>query len=76
MEERRVRQVAAQVLDQAADVLEAIEIRNKVVHEGYRVTSDNSSLARALMRETAKLLELEDFKASVLYGGNALLAPK
>jgi len=61
--------------DDIEAVLQAVDTRNRVVHKGDEVDSSGTLTLRILMRVTAQLLGLAEFKSPVLYSGNSLAPP-
>ena len=56
-------------------IVAVIDIRNKVVHEGYVPQQREANDLRLLMRETARLCGIEDLKIPELHAGNRLDPP-
>lgn len=62
-------------LDAVSAVLAAIEIRNRVVHEGARPTEQQASALRPVMQTIGKLMQIDALKTPILTNGNQLAAP-
>lgn len=57
-------------------VLQAIDIRNKIVHEGYSPSEGNKHLLFTLLQGVAAFLGLDEHKTPVLEPTNALSPPE
>ena len=56
-------------------LLEIVEVRNKAVHEGHRITWKEAELLRPMMKIVSQVLGLDAFKSPRLSSGNSLAAP-
>jgi hypothetical protein len=58
-------------------VLAAIDIRNKIVHEGYLPIQDTETMNRldAIINTTSKIINPPEWKNPYMYSGNKLFSP-
>lgn len=56
-------------------VLAALDVRNRIVHEGYQPQIKDVSALRAVLAQIARFMGLEEFKLPVLTGSNSLGPP-
>jgi hypothetical protein len=68
--------VPAIARDDIETTAKAIEIRNKIIHDGDEVPSDASKMILAVMRVVSQLLDGPCFKFPKLDGKNTLLPPE
>jgi hypothetical protein len=57
------------------NALDALRLRNKVVHEGYRPTSDDTNTLRKVLRTIGKISGIDEIKSPVLTNSNLLGPP-
>lgn len=61
--------------EEIQDVLSAIKVRNKIVHEGYRPTEKEAQKIRPVMQTIRRILGLDELKSPALTSSNRLDAP-
>jgi hypothetical protein len=63
-------------LETLDDVIEVIDARNEIVHDGKKALDSNNELFLSIRTCITGLLQLNDIKTPVLYSGNSLTEPE